>query len=120
MDREVFGILDEKIKEKKLQIELLDIVDDVLGLEEEEVIERNKNTAELVRCLYWRESMLGQKAKANWLRSGDTNSSFFHKWINRRTKKNEIVGIHYKNRWLESADSVKQASLDHFKEQFSN
>jgi len=34
------------------------------------------------------ESMLRQKSKAKWLREGDRNSSYFHKFINHRRRVN--------------------------------
>lgn len=59
------------------------------------------------------------KSKDKLAPKWDTNSSFFHKWINRRNKKNEIVGVHYNDRWLKGADSVKEATFDHFRKHFS-
>ncbi|KAL8537688.1 hypothetical protein ACS0TY_012722 [Phlomoides rotata] len=61
----VFGNIDYNIDTKKKEIEVLDRIDDVVGLEEEEeIIQRNKNTAELIRFGQWKEKLLAQKAKA--------------------------------------------------------
>ncbi|KAL8555514.1 hypothetical protein ACS0TY_003357 [Phlomoides rotata] len=45
---------------------------------DEEIIQRNRTTAELRRHMIWRESFLFQKVKAKWIKEGDVNSSFFH------------------------------------------
>ncbi|KAL8522474.1 hypothetical protein ACS0TY_012585 [Phlomoides rotata] len=90
----VFGNIDYNIDTKKKEIEVLDRIDDVMGLEEEEeIIQRNKNTAELIRFGQWKEKLLAQKAKARWLRDGDFNSSYFHGRINRNKKFNMIEGL---------------------------
>lgn len=34
-----------------------------------------------------------QRARANWLRSGDSNTSFFHNYAKKRKKKNTIKGL---------------------------
>ncbi|KAL8498955.1 hypothetical protein ACS0TY_022059 [Phlomoides rotata] len=60
----VFGDIDYNIDSKKKEIEVLDRIDDVMGLEEEEIIHRNKSTAELIRFGQWKEKLLAQKAKA--------------------------------------------------------
>lgn len=45
-NREIFGHLGTVIDEKKSEVEALDRIDDVFGLEPEEVIRRNRVTAE--------------------------------------------------------------------------
>lgn len=40
----MFGNLDQKIEEKKQVIEILDWLDELFGLEEEEIIRRNQVT----------------------------------------------------------------------------
>ncbi|KAL8512999.1 hypothetical protein ACS0TY_019243 [Phlomoides rotata] len=74
----VFGDIDFNIDTKKNEIEVLDRIDDVMGLEEEEIMQRNKNTVELIRFGQWKEKLLAQNAKARWLRDEDVNSSYFH------------------------------------------
>ncbi|KAL8503466.1 hypothetical protein ACS0TY_022276 [Phlomoides rotata] len=94
--------MEEKIAEKKQAIEELNIIDDTSGLEEEEVVRRNRVTAELMRCLNWKDNILAQKAKVNWIRDGDANSKLFHKWINKRAKQNEIIGV----RWWKDISNI--------------
>ncbi|KAL8547830.1 hypothetical protein ACS0TY_007239 [Phlomoides rotata] len=51
--REMFGSLQHKMESQREAIERLDRFDEVFGLEEEEVIERNKVGVELKRNMIW-------------------------------------------------------------------
>ncbi|KAL8512997.1 hypothetical protein ACS0TY_019241 [Phlomoides rotata] len=44
-----FGNIDFNIDTKKEEIEILDRIDNAMGLEEAEIIQRNKSTAELIK-----------------------------------------------------------------------
>lgn len=70
----------------------IDILDDVFGLDEPEIIGRNEVCARLLCDLKLKDSLPKQKARAEWIREGDVNTIFFHKVINRRRKRIEIVG----------------------------
>ncbi|KAL8544723.1 hypothetical protein ACS0TY_005092 [Phlomoides rotata] len=113
-----FGDIDHNIESKMKEIEVLDRIDDVMGLEEAEVIQRNKSTAELIRFGQWKERLLAQKAKARWLKDGDVNSSYFHGWINKNRKTNSIDGLIINDRWSESVEEVKKGTHEHFEKQF--
>ncbi|KAL8466929.1 hypothetical protein ACS0TY_035852 [Phlomoides rotata] len=89
-----------------------------MGLEEAEIIQRNKCTAELIKFSQWKEKFLAQKAKARWLREGDVNSSYFYGWINRNRKSNTIEGLLINDRWIDSVDGVKKGIHEHFKNHF--
>ncbi|KAL8483512.1 hypothetical protein ACS0TY_026269 [Phlomoides rotata] len=106
--KKTFGLIDLKIEEKKAEILNLDLIDDTFGLEEEEIIKRNQGSAELLRELHWNDGMLAQKDKAKWIIAGDTNSRFFHRWINKRHKQNGIEGLMVNNIWVDSVEGVKK------------
>lgn len=93
-------------------------MDEVFGLEVEEVIQRNRTTAELMRYLIWKDKFLSQKAKTNWLNEGDVNSGFYHRWIKKNSKKNGLEGIFLNNRWIDSVAEVKGAAASYFQKQF--
>lgn len=116
---EVFGDIDTSINLKKTRIGEIDRIDDVFGLVEDEVVERKKIAAELLRDQLWKERLLQQKTKARWIREGDMNSRFYHYWINKRFKVNKIAGLLVGNRWIEGVDEVKQEVHNHFRRQFS-
>ncbi|KAL8534970.1 hypothetical protein ACS0TY_010843 [Phlomoides rotata] len=99
-----FGNIDNQIEEKKREIEILDQIDEALGLDEDEIIRRNQLIAELTRDLIWRDGLMSQKAKTKWLTEGDVNSRFFHNWINRKSKYLGIEGILVNNIWIDTMD----------------
>ncbi|KAL8479250.1 hypothetical protein ACS0TY_026208 [Phlomoides rotata] len=62
-----FGEIDYNFDSKKKEIEILDRINDAMGLEEAEIIQRNKSTAELIKFSQWKERFIAHKAKARWL-----------------------------------------------------
>ncbi|KAL8457770.1 hypothetical protein ACS0TY_035589 [Phlomoides rotata] len=104
----IFGDIDHNIDSKMKEIEVLDRIDDAMGLEEAEVIQLNKSTAELIRFVQRKEKLLVQKAKARWLKDGDGNSIYFHGWINKNRKANTIEGLLINERWSDSVEDVKK------------
>ncbi|KAL8542624.1 hypothetical protein ACS0TY_003487 [Phlomoides rotata] len=117
-NKTMFGNIDNQIEDKKRKIEILDRIDEALGLDEDEIIKRNLLTTELMRGLIWHDELMSQKAKTKWLTEGDVNSRFFHNWINRRSKYLGIKGILVNNIWLNTVDEVKEAATRHFQIQF--
>lgn len=102
------------------EIRRLDVVDDIFGLDESEIMDRNKNVAELYRNLSWRNTLFAQKARIRWIKEGDVNSRFFHKVINRRRKQNEIAGIRLDGSWCEEVNEVKMGVLEFFRDHYRN
>lgn len=117
-NREVFGMLEERIEGHRECILELDTIDDVFGLNDEEVVRRNEASALLFRDLKWKNSLMYQKSRSRWLREGDGNTRFFHNVINRRRKRNELVGIHINGTWREEVKEVKQGMFEYFKNHF--
>ncbi|KAL6503202.1 isoform X1 [Orobanche hederae] len=115
----IYGNLDNRVKDRKEALERLDSIDHSRGLGEAEIIERNKLRALLILDLKERNIMLRQKAKAKWVVEGDKNTSYFHRCINGRLKSNEIVELMINDRWFEDVEEVKNAARDKFKAHFS-
>ncbi|KAL8527697.1 hypothetical protein ACS0TY_005514 [Phlomoides rotata] len=42
-----------------------------------------------------------------WILEGDVNSGYFHGWINKRRKANEIDGLFFDEVWTDSVEGVK-------------
>ncbi|KAL8510658.1 hypothetical protein ACS0TY_017467 [Phlomoides rotata] len=105
-NRNIFGNMEEKIEKHREEIWKLDALDDTLGLEEHEIIQRNHESALLLSELQRKDSLLLQRARCNWLKNGDTNSRFFHCYINRRRKRNEILGLKVNNIWTEDVQEM--------------
>lgn len=114
-----FGSIEKNIKDARREIQELDLIDDTFGLEELEIIRRSQVTTELFKGLNLRNGLRAQKARANWIRQGDINSSFFHMVMNQRRKSNEIAGIQIGNDWVEEVADVKKGIRDFFQSHFS-
>ncbi|KAL8515928.1 hypothetical protein ACS0TY_014579 [Phlomoides rotata] len=92
-NKEVFGMIDEKIEKRKQVILKLDMIDETLGLKENEISLRNEERARLFQDMKSKDSFIFQKARCKWIKEGDANTRFFHKYINKRRKRNEISGV---------------------------
>ena len=51
--------------------------------------------------IYWK-----QHSRIQWLKEGDLNTSFFHKIVNNRRRKNTISSLHINNTWNESPSQI--------------
>ncbi|XP_057789480.1 uncharacterized protein LOC131006301 [Salvia miltiorrhiza] len=115
-----FGLIEVNIKNLKDEIQTWDAIDDSFGLEEGELIKRNKAATNLILQLKNRDSILSQKSRARWLADGDVNSIFFHKVIKGRRLKNEISGLWNNNRWIDDPTEVKNMVKAFFQAQFQS
>ncbi|KAL8485330.1 hypothetical protein ACS0TY_027578 [Phlomoides rotata] len=60
-----------------------------------------------------------KKSRNRWIREGDANTSFFHKYINKRRKCNETTRINIDGVWREEVAEVKKDIFEFFKNHFS-
>lgn len=104
---QIFGNLEGNIEHQRPEIQRLDIIDEAFGLDHQEVIRRNEAAAILLRDLKKKDSLQKQKACLTWIKDGDINSRIFHQVINKRRKRNEIVGIKLNGDWVEEVRGVK-------------
>lgn len=103
----MFGIIEENIDNLRQEIQELDVVDGVFGLEEAEADRRRVATTKLFNMLNRKHSLAAHKAKINWVKEDDVNTRFFHRAVNQRRKSNEIVGIQMGEVWTEEVEAVK-------------
>lgn len=75
---DVFGNVDHRIKKVEVEISRLDTKAELVGLTEEDVSERRLKFVELWSALNAKGSLLRQKSRIQWIREGDSNTSFFH------------------------------------------
>lgn len=83
------------------------------------MINRKSTTVELFRSLNHRNNLNAQKARLKWLKDGDLNTSFFHKTINFRRKKNEIPGLVINGSWTDKVEEVRKGVREFFRNHFS-
>lgn len=60
-----------------------------------------------------------QQVRSKWIREGDTNSSFFHKCVERKGRSRGLKGLRFKGVWVEEVDKVKEKAREHFSSLFS-
>lgn len=95
-------------------------MDEVFGLEEQEILRRNEQRAFLQGDLNLQMGILKQKDRLRWLREGDVNKCFFHKVINKRRKYNEISRLLIDKKWEEEVSEVKQGVFNYFSNYFKS
>eukprot|EP00253_Pinus_taeda_P008302 PITA_08302 len=78
-------------------------------MDKEAKLQKNFHKACLGEEEYWR-----LKSRRLWLKSGDRNSSFFHKQAQARKGRNSIIEIKEENNVLKDFASIKEAASDHF------
>ena len=87
-------------------------------LSQVEVTLKKSLQVQLWEAGYAYESMLRQKARIKWLKEGDRNSTYFHRLINHRRRKNAIPGIFMDGVWIHEPCRVKNAVVLYFKDRF--
>ncbi|KAL5166140.1 Phosphatidylinositol/phosphatidylcholine transfer protein SFH9 [Glycine soja] len=87
-------------------------------LSQVEVTLKKSLQVQLWEAAYAYESMLRQKARVKWLKEGDNNSTYFHRLINHRRRKNAIPSIFMDDVWIHEPCRVKNAAVIYFKDRF--
>ena len=73
------------------KLEKYDSVAELIGLNQEELNSRAALQAELLSIYQNEERNFIQKSKLNWLSLGDENTSFFHRFLNAKKRRNLIT-----------------------------
>ncbi|GMI98291.1 hypothetical protein HRI_003498400 [Hibiscus trionum] len=73
----------------------------------------------LWETLKLQEALWKQKARMNWMVQGDSNTAFFRKVSNVRSKKKIIHGLKLNDKWCGDPLSLRKGIFEHFKKQFS-
>jgi hypothetical protein len=94
----------------------------VSGVLTDESEAKAKELAELIEILLEQEEIQWmQRSRANWLKEGDHNTSFFHNFATARRKKNFIKKLLINgNYWVEGTEELKPIILDYFSNLFSS
>lgn len=85
----------------------------------EEMAQRKTCVVELFRLSKLKSSMLWQKAILQWLKEGDANSSYFHSWVNRRRRNNEILCLSIGEREAVEVGDIRSVVKEQFRSHFS-
>ncbi|KAK1259851.1 hypothetical protein QJS04_geneDACA017941 [Acorus gramineus] len=117
------GLVRRKWMEEKAHsmevIEVLDRTEENRQLSDVKRENRSHAKAKLKEILHLEEIEWRQKSKALWLRAGDGNTKFFHKFANQRRRLNRIDRITIGEELLTEEDVIAERVVNHFKEQFA-
>ncbi|KAL4291617.1 hypothetical protein GQ457_14G019080 [Hibiscus cannabinus] len=104
----------KELKSRLAQLNAMSPTDDVLG----DIVDTKLalNIEADKEELYWE-----QRARANWLRNGDRNTSFFHRFASHRRKRNRVDRlVDDTGNSFETNDRIMQAATDYFKVLFES
>lgn len=59
-----------------------------------------------------------QQSMKKWIKEGDANSRFFHGVVARQGRRNALMGVRIKGRWIEEVGEVKEGIRDYFESHF--
>ena len=89
------------------------------NLTDQEIKDRTLLQQELWNASNAFESLLRQKSRARWLKEGDYNTAYFHKYMNFRRAYNNIPGIFIYGEWIQQPDAVKNEAANFFHNRFT-
>ena len=64
------------------------------------------------------ESLLRQKARSRWIKEGDFNSKFFHRFANSKCRSSTLRGVVVNDVWVDEPGRVKEETYVFFKNRF--
>ncbi|XP_068476956.1 uncharacterized protein [Phaseolus vulgaris] len=105
-NRDVFGNLETSKRRILQEMEALDSHDCSGGLTESERLRRLELASSLKENEKKIESLSCQKARANWFKSGDSCTRFFHSSLRWRRLRNEVKGVQVGEQWCEEPCTV--------------
>lgn len=111
--------MEENISNAIDGIKLIDTKADGADLSEEDIQNRRNFQESFWKWSRMKEAFSAQRAKAKWLKEGDSNSRFLHACINKRRRDNTIHGLNIEGIWVEDAPRVKEHVYDFFKNRFN-
>ncbi|KAK2401933.1 hypothetical protein QL285_051492 [Trifolium repens] len=115
---EVYGKPEEKRKELIEKILSLDVRSENGGISDTEVAQRKQLFVELWTLLKSIDSMFFNRARSKWLKEGDSNSKYFHSYINARRRGNSIVTLRTLDGWVDGPVHVREAIMVFFQNHY--
>ncbi|XP_062079858.1 uncharacterized protein LOC133784580 [Humulus lupulus] len=105
-----------QLKRKKKELIQLEIINDEAAWKKYKWVEK-----ELDILVYKDEKYWASRSKSSWLKVGDKNTSFFHKSVSARKKKNVIKGVsNGANSWVVDANAIEHEFVSYFDHLFTS
>ncbi|GKV16062.1 hypothetical protein SLEP1_g26767 [Rubroshorea leprosula] len=111
--------VDAKVKEAEAVIAEIDEKGENSQLIAEDVERRRGSFMVIWKNLRIKERMWQQKARRMWFKEGDANTSFFHRCVKGRWRRNEINCIRINGELYTGVKEIKEEVAKYFKELFS-
>ncbi|CAH1428537.1 unnamed protein product [Lactuca virosa] len=112
--RKQLGNLSHKVKALRIELEIAQEQLDREPDNEEISVEHAVYLEEFTKALCEEECLLRQKVKLNWLKEGDRNNKYYHKFIKERQSINKINSITDEDGVVHGDDKVANISVAHF------
>ncbi|XP_019258738.1 PREDICTED: uncharacterized protein LOC109236955 [Nicotiana attenuata] len=117
--RENIGDIHEQVSSWEAKVQILEEMD-MQNNNEQGREELNRGYAEYARWLGMQESLMKQKAKINWFKDGDCNTSYFHSILRDRRRRLQLHRMkNHRDRWIQGEDKIAKAAVKHFKSFFN-
>lgn len=83
------------------ELESLDSVEEVGGVDEETVVRREKLKVDLAAVMHMEEINWRQNFRAKWVKEGDRNTKYFHSLASRHRRKNYVATLLFDSKEVE-------------------
>lgn len=113
-----YGNISSKIAAALESIQKVDLRAEIDELSEDEIRLRKEEFVILWDLLKHKERLDCQKSRSKHVRFGDCNSKYFQVMMKSRSRRNQIMGLHHSDSWVEEPEAVKAIIHDHFFERF--
>lgn len=111
---------DQQINEAKEELDRWDMKGERSNLSPSELEQRRDYFVCIQKMSRAKCSMLWQKSMNKLPRDGDTNSRYFHGYINKRRKSNEILFLSSNGRNIVEVEELRDTFKEHFRNHFAS
>jgi ribonuclease HI len=112
--RENSDSVEDKIKRKEQELQVIQSHDNGVQMEEERQIEEELDSLLEQEDLKWQ-----QRAKVNWLQHGDRNSKYFHAAATQKNRRSKISEIQdFSGQRCTTTETIEEAFVSYFRDLF--
>jgi hypothetical protein len=96
----------------------LEALEELNGLDAEQVILKTKLISENLELLDQEESYLFNRSHEQWLLKGDNNTSYFYRIANGRKRKNIVISLEHDGNTIEGDENLLKHATEYYAELF--
>ena len=117
-NKDHYGDTRQKLVNIEKELNKIEAEGDVRQLSAQVLMCRKNLQEELWSAAQSFESLLRQKARSRWIKEGDINSRFFHRFANPKCKSSTLRGVAVNDVWIDEPGRVKAETYLFFKNRF--